>query len=443
MSHQQTPLESLRSVSQMADQNTAIGAIGAVLGYIGAEGATPASFERLVWPQRAYEGFSWRHAAKLATLAPGGGPVYKAGLQALDRAFECGLLRGSGLGHMLGSVFFPQSSGSYTLNSTDARFESHTEPARNCLWTRVVTLLPTPDASQASSLDAERSTHGKKITRTQLSVHHITLSIHDLQRTSSPALDVGTESRRCSFRTLAGMLASEVTGIILTILVAVIWRSGLAVLWMCPLLIKLLAAATALGREHLVLPGASSQWDALEEPPHNFDVQMPLESGAFLILTGPPSLILQFFRHYGHPIRSRTREVLQLALIVISACLFPIGLVLSVTAMSGPIQYLWISHQMYLVLIMYISRYMSSALWASTEEMIAEKLARSPDGTFLWADEQKKQVVKAEVQTTFHGRYGEARTHAKDLIGRHAAKSGLHHQGFSDKTCASHVAIAG
>lgn len=393
----------------MDDQNTAIGAIGAVLGYIGAEGATPAMFERLLWPQRAHLGFTYRHVLKLALFGSTGGPVYKAALQVLDNAYSHGLLQGAGLGHMLGSSFFPQSESMYVLDSTDRQYDSHSEPSRNCLWERVSASMPPYSGLRQKKADMEHGHRTKQQSRSQVSVHHITLEIRDLPASATPVLNTDTETGAVSLRTLAGILTSELSGIVFSVLVAAICRTWVAILWLCPLFIKMASALAALKREPLQLENSSNA-------DQDFEVQMPLETGSFLILTGPSALILQFFRHYGHPKRSRIREVVQLALVVASAVLFPLGLLFSITIMSNTTQYFWVSHQMYLVVAMYISRYMSPQLWASTEEVIAEKLWEAPTGAYLWADRAHELVLKAEVKTTYHGRYGEARNHVKDLL---------------------------
>lgn len=77
-SYFQNPFTALHNRFLMDSQNTTI---GAVVGYIGAEGATPAIFERLLWPQRAHARFTCRHELKLAIFGSLGGPIYKAGLQ--------------------------------------------------------------------------------------------------------------------------------------------------------------------------------------------------------------------------------------------------------------------------------------------------------------------------------------------------------------------------
>lgn len=394
----------------MNNQTPAIGAIGAVLGYIGAEGASPAIFERLLWPQRSYAGFTYqpKEVLKLALLGPSGGPTYKAALQVLDNAYLFGLLRGTGLGHMLGTAFYPQSMSTYRMCGSGKE-----SPARNCIWERVVGLLPAQARSAAPEKGEESGVVSAVPTRTQVGVHHITLSVEACENGSPSLLGVDTDASRTSPRIWIGMVVSEILGIVFTVLTAAVWQSGVAVLFICPLLIKVLSAVASLDREALELRKADVQG-----PHQDIEIRMPLENGAFLLLSGPPSLLLQFVRHYGHPVRNRSREMVQLIAVIASACLFPLGVVLSVTIMSENVQYVWISYQMYLVLTMYISRYMSQSLWTSTEEMIARKMSSEPRSTYLWKDREACLRVRATLETTLHDRLADARVHFQKLTTR-------------------------
>ena len=73
-----------------AADSPVLNGLGTLLGYIGAEAATPASFERLLWPQRSYSCLKAAHLIHQAVLLPAGGPLYKASLKVLDVANESG-----------------------------------------------------------------------------------------------------------------------------------------------------------------------------------------------------------------------------------------------------------------------------------------------------------------------------------------------------------------
>ncbi|KAI1666406.1 hypothetical protein L13192_10090 [Pyrenophora tritici-repentis] len=60
------------------------GALGSVIGYVGAEVAKPTVFERLLWPQRFYNYATPRTLLLSALTMPMGGPLHKAAFAALD-----------------------------------------------------------------------------------------------------------------------------------------------------------------------------------------------------------------------------------------------------------------------------------------------------------------------------------------------------------------------
>ena len=81
-------------------------ALGAIIGYLGAEVAEGDIFERLLWPQRFYNHLELDAVIKLAFLMPMGGPVHRAALITLDNFRKNGLYRGHCQGQMLGTAFF-------------------------------------------------------------------------------------------------------------------------------------------------------------------------------------------------------------------------------------------------------------------------------------------------------------------------------------------------
>jgi hypothetical protein len=99
-----------------------------------------------------------------------------------------------------------------------------------------------------------------------------------------------------------------------------------------------------------------------------------------MLITSPPAVVLQFFRHHGHLIRNRAREIAQLAIIIVHGFLFSVGLLYSVARMSVPVLYTWVSYQIYAVLAMYIAQYTNAKHWATTEEVITKKLSYENTG---------------------------------------------------------------
>jgi hypothetical protein len=87
------------------------GALGTILGYLGAEVAEESTFERLLWPQRYYNDISPVILLRLTLFMPSGGPLHRAALETLSRFQKNGLYLGKTRGNMLGCVIFCQNLG--------------------------------------------------------------------------------------------------------------------------------------------------------------------------------------------------------------------------------------------------------------------------------------------------------------------------------------------
>ena len=264
------------------ETNTIINALETVLGYIGVEAATTDIFARLLWPQRSFAFFGIDQILKVALLLPSGGPLYKASLEVLNVAARHGLFDGREEGHMLGTSFFPAGNERYTLHSDDPKYPSASEVSRNNLWARVLGLTPVPRICSFRA-DSEQGAPATTTVRTKIAVHYLHLNVaKSANLTSRSLLRVDHESGRPSTRVYVGINVSQLSGVLAAIAIFVIWRSPFA---------------------------ANS---GLYQNQH-FEIHMPSESGRFIILSGPPALGFQFFRHYGHTKRDRTRELIQLA----------------------------------------------------------------------------------------------------------------------------------
>lgn len=82
--------------------------------------------------------------------------------------------------------------------------------------------------------------------RAQIGVDHLTLTVMKTPKDVHPSRDDSTDPHRLSVRILAGVLVSELTTHILAGNITITWRSWLAILWLCPLLIKLVSIAVAI-----------------------------------------------------------------------------------------------------------------------------------------------------------------------------------------------------
>lgn len=101
--------------------------------------------------------------------------------------------------------------------------------------------------------------------------------------------------------------------------------------------------------------------------------------GFILIGTTPPitSRILQFFHHYGHPVRSsymdRIREAVSIMIVYAFVFYFPVGLFL-LSWGNEPSQYLWLGQQLYCIFAMHIVRLAGWQGAGRTEELVAKHL---------------------------------------------------------------------
>jgi len=81
------------------------GALGSVIGYLGAEVAEETLFERILWPQRIYNDFDFWTCIKMTAFMLMGGPLHAAALRTLDTFRDNGLYLGRRRGNMLGTAF--------------------------------------------------------------------------------------------------------------------------------------------------------------------------------------------------------------------------------------------------------------------------------------------------------------------------------------------------
>ena len=120
------------------------------------------------------------------------------------------------------------------------------------------------------------------------------------------------DTHNVGIETIEWLIVTKVTEIAVAFTVALIWRSAFMILWLLPLLLKILSACFSIPREGLVTTSRSSS--AKGSDPIVKTKIIPNGNG-FQVIEGEESLIVQFFRHFGHPIRSRRREILQITVV--------------------------------------------------------------------------------------------------------------------------------
>ena len=429
----------------MSSGASIINALGTLIGYLGAEVAIPEIFERLLWPERFYNGFNLSKVPQMALFMPMGGPLHKAALSTLDKLLNNGLFKGDEQGHMLGSPFYRDSKLRYAVYDSVNAGKPEKEYVRNGIWVRAIEnlriQLATTREKQKLAEDGLLKDGKLPPRRTINRVSQLKLSLPD--REPLPTEVIGNEIRTTTFKTYLALVITEFTGIIVGVLVFVLWRSWFMWLWFAPLFLKLLSAAFAVEREGLELPIKLSHCPkppiaSVQSPPEanngnsltaavevSNSYTLPLKKfeileskGGFLLIEGDENLILQFFRHYGHPVRNRFREAVQFGCIIAFGFIFPIGLLCSIVWMSLELQYMWLSYQLYTTFAMHVYRYTGGETWGTTEEQIAERFeshAKSGQNQKVYFA-GKGGILMAELEVTYHDRYKHGRAYTDNIL---------------------------
>ncbi|RDW81865.1 hypothetical protein BP6252_02977 [Coleophoma cylindrospora] len=411
----------------MYEQTAINNALGTLLGYVGAEAATQNLFERLLWPQRFYNGFSLSKLPQVALMMPMGGPLHRAALSTLDILFTNGLFQGHQRGHMLGSPFFANTDTKYTVYESADITRGEKEEARNGLWLRVVGNIPIPLPETRARREDEYVEIGRlPVIRSYVRVSHLRIGIPT--RKPDRDLIIETDTGPANLRIYIALVSSELVGIITTVVVLIIWRSYFVLLFIAPVCLKLLSAVFAVPREHIQVPKryspprlaeASEKLRVPETTLKKYEIH-GLSHG-FLLIEGEDNHILQFFRHYGHPIRNRSREFVQFIIIISFALIFPVGLLCSLLWMPLGVQYAWLAYQLYATVAVHCYRYAKGHSICTTEEKIAENLQKSapPNEDHMKMEAyfgHKDCVLMVCLDTCFHHRYGEGKRCMEKLI---------------------------
>jgi len=373
-----------------------IGALGSIIGYLGAQAATESFFERLLWPERFYNDAHPYVLLILSLCLPMAGPLHGAALESLDTFRKNGLYFGMRRGNMLGTTFFHDTETKYYhLTGPNINQKEDAKESRNGFWVRVLREVKCQNrAARLPTLDpADPATDQIPPYRAMQLVHHLKLHYaKDANHAGQNAVQVTEAS--VTWRTVLGTVLSEFSSIAIAITVAaakpfkIYW---LACYLLVPLVLKLVALFGRVRRDSILddkektegHPESEDELYAIEDPTHGY-----------AIIQGPPSVVLQFCRHYGHPKRDsgaagrrdRARELLSMALIYLFVLYFPAGLISSLW-MPGNAQLLWLSFQVYTILMMHAVRIVGWDNYGRTEARAARHLGqkspvwlRRPDG---------------------------------------------------------------
>lgn len=396
-----------------------LGALGTLIGYIGTEISADDLFERLLWPQKFYNRPSVQASWKLALLMPMGGPLHKASLRTLDGFYKMGLFKDARCGHMLGTAFFGDTGRSYRVHERGAA--PMKEYVRNGMWVRVIDEMPMLLQNPVLA----KPQHEEAIPLTSTVRQEITVSHLVLRGVNAKTSGVAIMEDTCavSIHNIGWLIITESVGIAVALLVALVWKSAFTLLWLLPLFLKLLSACFAISREGLKTGSNTATQD--RDRVVKFDI-IPNGNG-FQVIEGKESLILQFFRHFGHPIRCRSRELLQMTVVILFGLLFPLGLLCSLLWMPMGLQCVWLGYQLYAVVVLHVYHFAGGKHWASTEEKISRAFrtaeAKHEDACVVFGAD-KNTAVHATLVRTSHDSFAEGRAHVGRLLSQYDCEKG-------------------
>ena len=384
------------------------GALGSVIGYLGSEVAEPLLLERVLWPQRFCNDLTVSILVRQSLLMTMGGPLHAAALATLDQFRDNGLYLGQRRGNYLGTAFYPDSKVSYKI-VPNLSLESQSKKARNGFWIHVIHCIDALQRYSLLSSDEEQQEESGRHRASQ-SVNVLTLTqdteskqpiISKQPATSKqPAMSniVSVSEYRLTWKSFLIMFCSEAVAIVAALIAGIklgIW--WLFIYMLLPLVFKFLAALLSVRREGLQ-PIKQSQ-GADNVTLFNIDYQ----NHGFTIIKGPMSTVQHFFRHYGHPLRDRTtvfgdrtREVLSMLIIYAFVLYFPTGLILSLW-MTPEAQYLWLTYQVYAIIVMHVVRVLGWQRCGSTDERVARHLCQGSTVRLYSSDEDT--AVLASIKT--------------------------------------------
>ncbi|OJJ03133.1 hypothetical protein ASPVEDRAFT_715243 [Aspergillus versicolor CBS 583.65] len=299
-----------------------IGPLGSVIGYLGAAAATESFFERLLWPQRFYNDVNPLVLLRLAFLLPMSGPLHGAALESLGTFRDNGLYLGMRRGRMLGTTFYHDVKVKYyRITGPHDVHERIAKNSRNGFWVQVLREVkyqghngrlpaPTPE---------DPAPNGILPYRAMQLVHRLKLHYaKDFNHAGLDAIEISETT--ITWRTVVGTVVSEFSSIVIAITTAVAepfrayWLSGYMLV---PLALKICALVTSVRRDSIL-----DIEEKTESHPSSEDELYELDNltHGFALIQGSPSIVSQFWRHYGHPKRDsgaagrrdRVRELLSI-----------------------------------------------------------------------------------------------------------------------------------
>lgn len=181
------------------------GALGTLLGYLGAEVAEESTFERLLWPQRYYNDLSPRIFFQLVFLMPSGGPLHRAALQTLSKFQENGLYLGRARGNMLGSAFYRRLNVSCFARTLEGK-GNKAKGSRNGFLVEISRLLKHSRAAEKNDTEISMSAPGTS-KRAHIPMYQIYLECYEGQEQMPKDVAIVSEDH-LTWKCFIGVIAS-------------------------------------------------------------------------------------------------------------------------------------------------------------------------------------------------------------------------------------------
>lgn len=401
-------------VSVLDKMSAIVGALGSVIGYLGGEVAEVTVFERLLWPQRYYNHLDFHNVLTTFALFPMGGPLHSAALKTLDKFRDNGLYSNYFQGHLLGTAFYANQKMQYYHRSGPLPTEAR--EVRNGFWPEVLHRVRPKTSPTAVLADAEKlPLNEQPPRRARQVVYHLQLSDPLEKEPSSNTVMVKEDA--LTWQVIAGVLTSELITIGLAIFIFVSQQLIWLGVYLCiPLLLKVCALVCSVRREPLAKNDA-------QDPAASSTEMYEIQTGErdFMIIEGSSAVVKQFFTHYGHPKRSRWREIVSVLLVYCFVLYFPAGL-LALLWMDPTIQYLWLGYQVYCILAMHIMRVFGLSGKGRTEEYVAQALEQ---GKQVWLSGRNGQAVSAVLVWMIVARAKEGQDQTKKIINAHTDRKNI------------------
>ena len=273
-------------------------------------------------------------------------------MESLDQFQQTGLLSlWRAHGHMLGTPFYRDVE--YQL----VRRDGTPREARNGF------LISILEHCARTTLSHYAGPH--EHARSNQTVCLLTLFVGNFPTT--PKVSLVDETSKSYLRSLLGILASESVAMGLGFWVAISYKTWFASLWFIPVFVKILSIFLSLRREPL-----DTQLSATDKADMS-DLHLYHRRDGFMILRGPSKILDQFSTHYGHPIRSKPRELLFIFSLIVLDLVYPCGMTF-LSWVPNAVQIAWLAYLLFVTVAMHVYRYCGGELVGSIQEVIGDAL---------------------------------------------------------------------